>query len=238
MSVTPYKGENSKKEQVRDMFDAIAPKYDTLNHLLSMNIDRGWRRKLVRMVQLQNPRTILDIATGTADLAIELHDRVPKAQITGADLSPEMIAIGRAKISKRSLPIELVVADAEALPFIDEEFDAVTAAFGVRNFEDIVAGLTEIHRVTAKGGHIYILEFSMPDPSLFARLYKLYFRHVLPAIGRIVSRDARAYTYLPESVEAFAYGEKFVSLLRQVGFRDISHHKLTNGIATIYTAQK
>lgn len=238
MKVTPYDKESSKTEQVREMFDAIAPKYDMLNHLLSMNVDKGWRKRLVKMVAAQNPRNILDVATGTADLAIALQRTLPTATITGADLSPEMVAVGRDKVTKATLPIELIVADAENLPFTDGSFEAITAAFGVRNFENTLSGLRDMHRVLTKTGSIYILEFSVPRPSLFALLYKFYFRHVLPTIGKIVSKDARAYTYLPESVEAFAYGEKFVSLLREAGFGEASYRELTGGIATIYTAKK
>lgn len=238
MRVTPYNNDNSKKEQVRDMFDAIAPKYDALNHILSMNIDKGWRRKLVAMVKNDAPNSVLDVATGTADLAIALQQAMPIVQISGADLSPEMIAIGRAKIAKRQLNIELTVADAEHLPFADESYDALTAAFGVRNFENTLAGLSEMCRVVKTGGRVYILEFSVPRPSLFASLYKFYFKRILPTIGKIISKDARAYTYLPESVEAFAYGENFVTLLHQAGFKNGHYKELMYGIATIYTAQR
>lgn len=220
------------------MFDAIAPKYDLLNHLLSMNIDKGWRRKIVKMVAAQAPVSILDVATGTADLAIALKRTVAAARVVGADLSPEMVQIGRDKVARLGLDIELQVADVENLGFEDGSFDAVTAAFGVRNFEDTVAGLREMYRVLNSTGRVYILEFSVPKPSPFATLYKFYSRCVLPVVGKIVSHDARAYTYLPESVEAFAYGENFVSLLSQAGFRDGSFTTLTYGVATIYTAQK
>lgn len=238
MKITPYQTDNSKSDQVRDMFDAIAPKYDLLNHLLSMNIDKGWRKKLVQMVAAQHPANILDVATGTADLAISMQRAIPHARVTGTDLSSEMVAVGREKVNRLGMQIDLQVADVEHLPFADNSFEAVTAAFGVRNFENTVAGLSEMRRVLAPGGGLYILEFSLPKPSPFAVLYRFYFRNILPTIGKMVSKDARAYTYLPESVEAFAYGEEFVSLLRQAGFLNPSFETLTQGVATIYRAAK
>lgn len=238
MSVQPYNNNHSKKEQVRDMFDAIAPKYDLLNHVLSMNIDKGWRRRVVKSVQSLAPSSILDIATGTGDLAIALKKRIPQAAVTGSDLSPEMLEVARGKIAARELNIELIVADAEKLPFHDESFDVITAAFGVRNFENTVVGLSQMRRVLRTGGTMIILEFSTPPPSLFAKVYRWYFRNVLPRIGRLVSKDSRAYSYLPESVDAFACGDNFVSLLREAGFQSATYKTLTGGVATIYNAVK
>lgn len=238
MSVQPYNNDHSKKEQVRDMFDAIAPKYDLLNHLLSMNIDRGWRRRVVNTVADLAPTSILDIATGTGDLAIALKKRIPQATVTGSDLSPEMLEVARRKIAERGLEIALQVADAENLPFANDSFRVITAAFGVRNFENTVAGLRQMHRVLEKGGTMIVLEFSTPPPTLFGRLYRWYFRNILPRIGRMISKDSRAYSYLPESVDAFACGDNFVSLLREAGFDTATYKTLTGGVATIYQAVK
>lgn len=238
--ITPYKSDKSKTDQVRDMFDAIAPKYDLLNHLLSLGIDRGWRRTMVRMVARTNPRQILDLATGTGDLAIALKRANPKAQVTGADLSPEMLEIGRRKIAKAGLDIQMVVTDAESLNFAaNGQFDTVTAAFGVRNFENTLAGITQMYRVTAIDGRIWVLEFSTPRPgSLFAWGYKFYFHKILPRIGRLISKDSRAYDYLPESVANFPHGAQFVALLEKAGFSNGQFKPLMGGIATIYWAQK
>ena len=230
-----------KKEQVRAMFDAIARRYDLLNHLLSMNIDRRWRAWVVRAVKHQAPRRVLDLATGTGDLAIAVARALPEAEVTGMDLSPEMLRIGREKVAERfpGRPFPMLEGDAEELPFADASFEAVTCAFGVRNFEYLTCGLEEMHRVLTPGGGIYILEFSMPSQrNLLGRLYRFYFKSVLPAIGRLVSKDARAYTYLPESVGEFPYGERFCRLLAEAGFRSPQAHRLTGGIATVYTATR
>lgn len=230
-----------KKEQVREMFDSIARRYDLLNHLLSMNIDRRWRTKVVRMICRQAPQSVLDIATGTGDLAIAVARALPGAAVTGVDISPEMLRIGRGKVAARfpGREFPMLEGDAERLPFADGSFEAVTCGFGVRNFEDLPKGLCEMHRVLAPGGRVYILEFSMPSRrNILGKLYRFYFRRILPGIGRLISKDARAYAYLPESVGAFPYGERFCELLTEAGFTDPSRTVLMGGIATIYTAGK
>lgn len=231
-----------KKEQVREMFDAIAHRYDLLNHLLSMNIDRRWRSKVVKMICRQNPASVLDIATGTGDLAIAVGRALPAVtRVTGIDLSPEMLRIGREKVAARfpERDFPMLEGDAEHLPFGDTSFGAVTCGFGVRNFENLTQGLREMHRVLTSGGRVYILEFSMPPKrNVLGRLYRFYFRHILPGIGRLISKDARAYTYLPESVGEFPYGERFCDLLAEAGFAAPQKRVLMGGIATIYTAEK
>ncbi len=222
------------------MFDSIAPKYDTLNHVLSFGIDKGWRRRTVRMVAGRCPASILDVATGTADLAIGMAKKCPDAVITGVDLSPEMLEIGVEKVRQAGLSdrILLEVRNAMDIGFPDESFDAVTCAFGVRNFEDTGQGLSEFYRVLKNGGSLYILEFSVPKKGLFSALYLFYFKYILPVIGRMVSSDKKAYAYLPESAVTFAHGEEFVKLLQKTGFKDIFARKLTQGVATLYTAVK
>lgn len=230
-----------KKEQVREMFDSIAQRYDLLNHLLSMNIDRRWRTKVVRMIRQQGPESVLDIATGTGDLAIAAARALPQTAVTGVDLSPEMLRIGREKVAVRfpGREFPMLEGDAEQLPFADASFEAVTCGFGVRNFENLPKGLEEMHRVLRSGGRVYILEFSLPSRrNILGKLYRFYFRRILPGIGRMISKDARAYAYLPESVGAFPYGERFCRLLEEADFAEPSRRVLMGGIATIYTAEK
>ena len=222
------------------MFDRISPKYDALNHLLSLNIDKVWRRKTAKAVSRSCPKTILDLATGTADLAIAMAKRNPQARIIGIDISEKMLEIGKAKIREQNLEnqIELQLGDAASLPFEGGRFDVVSVAFGVRNFEDREKGLSEIHRVLKSGGEAVILEFSMPDRFPVKQLYRFYFRHVLPKIGKQISKDAAAYSYLPESVGKFPKPKDFLSLLAQKGWVNGDMKRLSFGIATLYTAQK
>lgn len=236
--VTPYQRKDSKKNQVEDMFDNIAPKYDFLNRLLSMNIDVSWRKKLVKMLKEENPQRILDVATGTGDLAIAI-EKGTKAQITGLDLSQEMLNVGIEKIKKLNLDskIKMMKGDAENLPFQDNEFDAVSVAFGVRNFENLNQGLLELKRVVKENKSVYILEFSKVE-GFMRPFYMFYFKNILPLIGKLVSKDNRAYTYLPDSVEAFPSGEKMKKILLDLGFKKVSYTPLTMGIATIYKAVK
>lgn len=225
---------------IAEMFDRISPKYDQLNHLLSFNIDKLWRRKTAKIVAKSQPKTILDLATGTADLAIAMAKRNPQAHIIGVDISEKMLDIGKAKIIKQNLEsqIELRLGDAAALPFETNFFDVITVAFGVRNFEDLERGLTEIHHVLKPNGQAFILEFSMPERFLVRQAYRLYFKRILPSIGRWISKDATAYRYLPESVERFPKPDRFLDLLAAKGFKDLAKEALSLGIATIYHAKK
>ena len=220
------------------MFDRISPKYDMLNHLLSFNIDKVWRRKTAKTVAQFSPQTILDLATGTADLAIQLAKHNPQAHIIGMDISEKMLEIGKAKITKQGLEnqIELHLGDAAALPFEDNSFDAVTVAFGVRNFEHLEQGLSEIRRVLKPNRQIVILEFSMPEKFPVKQAYRLYFKHILPKIGKRISKDASAYAYLPASVVVFPKPADFVQILVSHGFKNASAKPLTFGIATLYSA--
>ena len=222
------------------MFDRISPKYDALNHLLSLNIDKVWRKKTAKAVSSFYPKTILDLATGTADLAIELAKLNPQAHIIGVDFSEKMLEIGKAKIAKQGLDsqIELQWRNAASLPFEDNSFDTVTVAFGVRNFEDLNKGLSEIRRVLKPGGLAFILEFSMPEKFPIKQAYRLYFKHILPKIGKWISKDAHAYSYLPESVERFPKPSDFLRTLSDNGLIESSARHLGWGIATLYWATK
>ncbi|MDR2238321.1 MAG: bifunctional demethylmenaquinone methyltransferase/2-methoxy-6-polyprenyl-1,4-benzoquinol methylase UbiE [Chryseobacterium sp.] len=236
--VTPYNSEATKKSQVEDMFDNIAPKYDLLNHVLSMKIDVLWRNTLVKMMKNDNPQEVLDVATGTGDLAITI-EKGTGAKVIGLDLSQQMLNVGVIKIKKLKLDgkISMQKGDAENLPFEENRFDAVSVAFGVRNFENLTKGLAELRRVVKDNKSVYILEFSKVEGFL-GPLYMFYFKNVLPAIGRLVSKDNRAYTYLPDSVNAFPFGEKMKQILLDTGFKKVEYKKLSLGIATIYKATK
>ncbi|KUJ52340.1 MULTISPECIES: bifunctional demethylmenaquinone methyltransferase/2-methoxy-6-polyprenyl-1,4-benzoquinol methylase UbiE [Chryseobacterium] len=236
--VTPYNSEATKKSQVEDMFDNIAPKYDLLNHALSMKIDVLWRNKLVRMMKEDAPQEVLDVATGTGDLAIAV-EKGTNAKVVGLDLSQQMLNVGVIKIKKLKLDgkISMQKGDAENLPFEDNRFDAVSVAFGVRNFENLTKGLAELRRVVKENKSVYILEFSKVEGFL-GPFYMFYFKNILPAIGRLVSKDNRAYTYLPDSVNAFPFGEKMRQILLDTGFKKVEYKKLSLGIATIYKATK
>lgn len=240
MTVVPYKQEKTgKKEQVAKMFDNISHRYDFLNHLLSMGIDKGWRRKAIRQLEALRPKHILDVATGTGDFAIQAL-RLKPERITGVDISEGMLAVGRKKIAEKNLAdrIELRSGDSENLPFGENNFDAVTVAFGVRNFENLEKGLAEIYRVIKPGGMVVVLEFSRPRTFPFRQLYSFYFKFILPKIGRFISSDKAAYTYLPESVEAFPDGDGFLHRLNSVGFKNTKCKALTFGISSIYTGLK
>ena len=237
-NVTPYNSDASKKSQVEDMFDNIAPKYDLLNHVLSMKIDVLWRNTLVKWMNKDQPKEVLDVATGTGDLAIAVQ-KGTQAQITGLDLSQQMLNVGIEKIKKLNLDskISMMKGDAENLPFEDNKFDAVSVAFGVRNFENLTKGLAELRRVVKENKSVYILEFSKVEGFL-GPFYMFYFKNILPQIGKLVSKDNRAYTYLPDSVNVFPYGEKMKNILFQTGFKKVEYKKLSLGIATIYKATK
>jgi demethylmenaquinone methyltransferase/2-methoxy-6-polyprenyl-1,4-benzoquinol methylase len=214
LTVVPYKEDNAgKKQQVARMFDSISGKYDFLNHFLSLGIDIRWRKKAVKMLAEGNPKIILDVATGTGDFAIETLKLSP-TQVIGVDISPGMLEVGRQKMKDRGYDqiIDLQLADSENLPFEENKFDAVIVAFGVRNFENLERGLSEMKRVLRPGGKMIVLEFSKPRMFPFKQLYNFYFKFILPKIGRLISRDKAAYTYLPESVQAFPDGPEFVSI--------------------------
>lgn len=236
-AVKPYSAHGSKREQVERMFDAISPRYDLLNRLFSFGTDQGWRRKVVRLVAQEKVERLLDVATGTADLAIMAAGRVPR--VTGADISEGMLAHGREKVAKAGLAdrVELVRGDAAALPFPDASFDAVTVAFGVRNFEDLPRGVGGMLRVLKPGGRLFVLEFSRPR-GLLAPFFRLYFHSVMPFIGRLISKDRAAYAYLPASVDAFPEGSAFEAILKNQGAREVRSERLTGGIATLYIARK
>ena len=221
------------------MFNNIAHRYDFLNHFLSVGIDRCWRRKLIRKMGQFHPADILDVATGTADLAIAAAKLNPR-EILGIDIAEEMLAIGQLKIERLQLHemIRLRQADSENLPFPDASFDAVMVAFGVRNFENLDKGLAQMYRVLRQGGRVYILEFSKPRKFPVKQLYGYYFNYILPVLGRMVSKDMSAYTYLPESVSAFPDGPEFLALMEQAGFRHVECQQLTFGVASLYRGQK
>ncbi len=238
--VNPYSEQGSKKEQVETMFDKIAPYYDFLNHLLTLNIDVLWRKKTIRAIKSPSTFNILDIATGTGDLAIMAAKLLSPEKITGLDLSAKMLTIAQEKINKKNLDqlITLTQGDSENLPFKDNTFDAITVGFGVRNFENLEKGLSEIYRVLKPEGKLAILEFSMPTVFPIKQGYHFYFKYILPLIGRITSKDPRAYTYLYESVQAFPDGDKFTTILKGIKFKSSKCKPLTLGICSIYTATK
>ncbi len=238
-TIKPYNTEAGKKKEVAQMFDHVAHSYDFLNHFFSLGIDRGWRKRVVNILQPTKPKIILDVATGTADLALALSKLSPTS-IVGVDISTKMLAIGAKKISAAKLDniIKLQEGDSVKLQFPDNNFDAVTVSFGVRNFENLRMGLSEMYRVLKPGGKVVILEFSKPTTFPIKQLFAVYFKYLLPFIGKIVSGDNRAYTYLPESVAAFPEGKQFVSILQELGYTGVSTERLTFGISTIYTASK
>ena len=238
--VNPYNDSKlGKKQQVAEMFNSIAPKYDFLNHWLSFGIDKLWRKKAIRLLKPLNPSVILDVATGTGDFALEAMRLSPK-KIIGMDISEGMMKIASRKIADLHLDktISFEVGDSEEMRFDSESMDAITVGFGVRNFEHLEKGLSEFHRVLRKGGVACILEFSKPKKFPIKQLYRFYSYYVLPIWGRLISKDQRAYTYLPESVSAFPDGEEFISILKNVGFDSVKEYRLTFGIATIYFAVK
>lgn len=239
-TVKPYPGqEGGKKEQVASMFDSISPRYDLLNRVLSLGIDTIWRKKAINLLKADKPQLILDVATGTADLAIEALRINPK-QVIGVDISAGMLAMGDEKLKRRKLQdrIKLVLGDSEGLPFEDNKFDAATVAFGVRNFEHLLEGLKDIQRVLKPGAKLVVLEFSRPNTFPVKQLYNFYFRFVLPVVGRLVSKDSAAYTYLPASVQVFPEGNAFLGYMEQAGFVNNREKRLTFGICSIYVGQK
>ncbi len=238
-NVTPYNNTDSKKEQVAKMFDNIAFRYDFLNGLLSLGIHKGWRKKCVaKLISLQ-PKQILDVATGTADFAIECAKLKPQ-KIIGIDISEGMMQFGREKLKKLKLDnlIELKQGDAETIDFVDNSFDAIVVGFGVRNFENLEKGLKNLFRILKPGGSLVILEFSYPRKFPVKQFYTFYFSFVTPTIGKLFSKDSRAYSYLPESVKAFPDNEKFVEILNNCGYKNSNFKSLSFGISAMYEAKK
>jgi len=236
----PYKqSQQSKKGQVEEMFDNISPRYDLLNHLLSVNIDKIWRKRTIKKLKAHSPSTVLDIATGTGDFAVAAS-KLPGVKVVGIDISEGMLSVARKKIEKKGLQhrIGFQKADSENLPFDDNRFDAAIVGFGVRNFENLINGLSEIHRVLKPGAVFYILEFSKPTKTPFKQIYSFYFKRILPTVGRLISKDQSAYSYLPESVDEFPFGDDFLAILADVGFENNRCFRQTFGIASVYEAHK
>ncbi|MWB95747.1 bifunctional demethylmenaquinone methyltransferase/2-methoxy-6-polyprenyl-1,4-benzoquinol methylase UbiE [Flavobacterium sp. GA093] len=238
--ITPYKNSSlGKKEQVAQMFDTISGNYDNLNRVISFGIDVKWRKKVLKIVSDTEPKIILDIATGTGDLAI-LMSQTNAEKIIGLDISAGMLEVGKKKIEEKNLSnrIELVLGDSEKIPFEDNYFDAITVSFGVRNFENLEKGFSEILRVLKPNGVFVILETSVPDKTPYKQGYRFYSKNILPIIGKLFSKDNSAYGYLSESAAVFPYGEALNNILRKIGFIDVVAMPQTFGVATIYSASK
>ncbi len=239
--VVPYKEkDSSKREQIAEMFDNVSPKYDFLNHLLSGGVDFWWRKKAISMLRAEKPQFILDIATGTGDLAIEAEKQLKPQKIIGVDISEGMLSFGREKMKKLGLEktIEMQMGDSEKLLFDNNTFDAVIVSFGVRNFENLEKGLTDMCRVTKQGGTCMVMEFSNPKTPIIKELYWFYNKYILPTIGKMVSSDSSAYSYLPESVRAFPEGNDFLAIFEKAGFRQTKCIPLTFGVCSIYIGKK
>ncbi|MGA0255285.1 MAG: bifunctional demethylmenaquinone methyltransferase/2-methoxy-6-polyprenyl-1,4-benzoquinol methylase UbiE [Rhodothermales bacterium] len=228
-----------KKPHIERMFNSIAPRYDVLNRVLSGGVDQQWRRVVMKEVLDSQPQRLLDVATGTADLAL-MAARKGVPQVIGVDIADQMLDVGRRKVSKADLDgrVELLNGDAEKLPFSDKQFDVATVAFGVRNFEDLAAGLHQIHRVLRPGGKLVVLEFSRPRVFPVKQLYAFYNRFILPAVGKLVSGDSGAYTYLPESIAVFPEGDEFLNWMEEAGFTQRKARRLTFGIASVYVGHR
>lgn len=240
MAVVPYKEkETGKKEQVAEMFNNISHRYDFLNHFLSLGIDILWRKKAIKLLKPDQPKQILDIATGTGDFAVEALALNPD-RIVGVDISAGMLEVGKKKMKRKGVDhiIDMQMGDSEKLLFEDNTFDAAIVAFGVRNFENLKKGLSDMHRVLKPGGKTVIIEFSRPRKFPMKQLYNFYFKSILPIIGKLISKDQSAYTYLPESVDAFPDGQQFLDILSEVGYKKIECRPLTFGISSIYIGQK
>lgn len=240
--VVPYGKGNSKKQQVEQMFDRIAGKYDLLNDILSFGIENHWKRTLIRLVKPYRPESVLDIATGTGDLLVLMAKKLRPKRLVGIDISAQMLELAggklRKKLGEKAGNIELYQQDGENLQCKDRAFDLVTCAFGVRNFENLEQGLKQIHRVTKDGGIIAVLEFSKVRNKLFSKIYTFYFEKILPYLGGLIAKDFKAYKYLPESVKYFPDGQEFIGLVENLGFKSVRTKILTFGIATIYIFKK
>ena len=237
--ITPYNNNDSKKEQVAQMFDNIAFRYDFLNSLLSLGIHKGWRRKCIKMLADKNPKHILDVATGTGDFAIAAMKLNP-SKIIGIDISEGMMKFGREKLQKLNLDkvITLQYGDAETCDLPDNSIDAITVGFGVRNFENLEKGLTNMLRILKPGGQLSVLEFSTPRQFPMKQFYKFHFKYITPSVGKLFSKDASAYSYLPESIKAFPDNERFTAILEKVGYKKTSFSSVGLGLAAIYMAEK
>lgn len=238
--IKPYNGLGEKGRLVERMFDSIAPTYDTLNHRLSLNIDKGWRKRAIKQLLPFAPKTVLDIATGTGDFAILAAQMLQPSRLVGVDISQRMMDIGQKKVAEAELQgiISFEKEDCLSLSFADETFDAVTAAFGIRNFQDLDRGLTEMCRVLRKGGHLSIVELTAPISAPMHWLFKIYSHTFLPLYGRLISKDKEAYRYLTATIEAFPQGDRMVDILRKAGFSKASYRRLTFGVCTMYFATK
>ena len=238
--IKPYNKDGKKSELVEEMFNHIAPAYDKLNHTLSMGIDRSWRRKAIGTLRPFRPRRILDVATGTGDFAILACRELRPDTLTGIDISEGMMEVGREKVRRAHLSDKITFAreDCTSLSFAEGSFDAVTVAFGIRNFEDLDKSISEMHRVLAPGGHLVILELSTPNRFPMKQLFAVYSQVVIPLLGKCISKDNSAYTYLPESIRAFPQGEVMQEVIRKAGFGEVSFKRLTFGICTLYIAKK
>lgn len=239
-TVTPYnKKDESKKEQVEDMFDNIAHKYDFLNHLLSAGIDNTWRKKAIKHIAKYNPKITMDMASGTGDFAVDTVKFIDLEKLVALDLSDKMLEVGRQKSIKKAIKnIDWLKGDSENISFKDNTFDAMTVGFGVRNFGNLEKGLSEMCRVLKNGAPLVVLEVSEPDNFPMKQIFAIHFNYILPFVGKIFSKDNRAYTYLPESVRAFPKGEEFVKILKKVGFKKVEYKALTFGICAMYTCEK
>ena len=239
-SIKPYNEEEKKSVQVERMFDNIAPAYDQLNHTLSWGIDKSWRKKAINWLKPFQPQRMMDVATGTGDFAIQACRVLNPKELIGTDISEGMMNVGRQKVKDAGLEgrISFAKEDCTALTFPDNRFDAITVAFGVRNFEDLDKGLREMHRVLDTDGKLVILELSEPDWFPMKQLYALYSKVVIPTLGKLLSKDRSAYTYLPQSIKAFPQGEVMKEIILKAGFREANFKRLTLGICTLYTATK
>lgn len=239
-NIKPYNQDESKAAQVEKMFDNIAPTYDNLNHVLSLGIDKIWRRKAINMLKPYAPKYMMDVATGTGDFAIQACKRLNPVELIGTDISEGMMNVGREKVKLAGLDKQISFAkeDCTSLSFQENRFDAITVAFGIRNFENLDKGLSEMYRVLKKGGHLVILELSAPEKFPMKQMYAIYSRMVIPTVGKILSKDNSAYTYLPESIKAFPQGEIMQNILYKAGFSQVEFKRLTMGICTLYFATK
>lgn len=238
--IKPYSEDGSKKEQVERMFDHIAPAYDRLNHLLSMGIDKRWRRKAINTLRPYAPRRIMDVATGTGDFALLAARELKPDELMATDISEGMIAVGKQKVETAGMShiIHFSCEDCCALTFEDNTFDAITVAFGIRNFADLDKGLAEMCRVLRSNGRLVILELTAPEHVPMKQLFAIYSKIIIPSLGKLISKDSKAYRYLPQTIQAFPQGEKMKEILQKAGFREVRFKRLTFGICTLYTAIK